>query len=355
MKDRLKKKLKVKKLREDSKHNFSSLKLQQVKRKIAEMPGELREHLEKLSRTIDEGEDYVRVIPTAPPDIRAAVLPQIRLFDKLIENLKQKLVDEYEAFLVKPLRIDDDGVNEARAAAKLWELLERMFLVARHKFEPKTFKKFETKIKKILAPDDFAVFHDRAAARASYDLENILKDPDGKIRQPMKHPQTQMHETMFDIHRIVYHTDDFFRTAEAAYEHALATRHTAADYLWLLKPGERQKKQRELVELDSLLDAGKANLMVYLEAYLSEFGKPEFADSDRERREKAFAAAAVAHERMFIMYKHTIPQLFKGFVPIATSSFSTPEELDAFYERIAEREAAELDEILKSCGVGGKS
>lgn len=351
MKDRLKKKLKIKKFREDSKHNFSALKHQHLKRKLAEMPNELQAHLQKLARAPeDESDDYVHVVEASPPDLRPALLPQAKQFEKFIGNFKQQITDAYETFLVKPLRIDDDGANEYFASAKIWELLERMFIVARHKFEPADFKKFETKLKKTLAPAELEIFYDRAAARASYDLENILRDPDGAIKRPMKHPQRQLNEAMFDIQRVVYNTDEFFKAVEAAYDHALATRYLAADYLWLLKPAARKIKRRELEELDELLERGRTNMITYLDDNFSKHGKPEFSDHDAEKRKQAFAAAAVAHERLFIMYKHLLPHLFENFVPIATSAFKTPKDVAAFYKRIEKREAEELDEILKACG-----
>jgi hypothetical protein len=345
MKDRLKKKLKAKKILGNNQRHSKP-----VVKKEYEMPEYYKDYLNKLVEMIDEQEQYKKILPTLPPDVRAEALPVMRQLDKAIEAFEQKMADEYRDFQKRSQRIEETEKEKEETKAILFENMQRMFIVAKHKFEPAKFKEYEAHITRNWEPDFKEEFYELVAHRESYDLENILADPDGRVRRPMKNPQIQLKEALFDIARVAYVTPDDFKELEAEYERILAIRERADMKLWIIDPEHRPAKRRQIEELDKQLDEFKPKLMEYLETCFAETGKIEVRHPDQKKLDAAFAQADVASERVHLMYKHVLPHLYEGFVETSFRDM-TPEEIKAAQARIAKREAEELDKILASCGI----
>ena len=345
MKDRLKKKLKAKKILGNKERNSSLFKSNPVKRKEYEMPEDYKENLGKLTELLDQQAEFERILPTLPPDVRAEAMPHICALNESIEEYEQLLAEEYEDYQKRRQKIDAAERAKIIAGAQLQEQLERMFIVAKHKLEPEMFKNFESSVMGKLSPEDREEFYDAVAIRESYDLENILADPNGKIKKPMKHPFVQQKEAIFEIDRIVYKTDDFFKQAEAEYEKALAIRDKAEADLLLYPPAERKAKRLQIEDLDRKLEKGKQGMMNYLQACFAEDGKTEVENPDEKKLNAAFEQAEIASDRVYLMIKHTTPHLLEKFEQTSFLDM-TPEEIEAARERIAKRETEELDEIL---------
>lgn len=328
--------------------NHNQRRAEPVKKKEYEMPDDYKDYLQKLVVMLDDRAEYDKILPTLPPDVRAGAMPIVRKLDKSIEKLEQILADEYDVFQSRQQRIEEAEENKGEAGSRLYEYLQRLFIVAKHKFPPEKFRDFEANWVKDMSPEWKKTFYEHIALRESYDLENILADPDGGIKRKMKHPQLQMKEAIFEIARVAYVTDDFFKESEAEYEKAVAIRDRAEKNLWLYMPKERAEQRRDIEKLDRRLDEGKLKMMEYLEICFDEDGKVEVENPDQEKLDAAFALAGIAQERMYIMYKHTRPKLLEKFTPICLSAYETPEEIEQFYERIKKREEDELDKILAS-------
>jgi hypothetical protein len=345
MKDRLKKKLKAKKLLGNNpRHSIP------VKKKEYPMPPEYNEYLVKLTEMIEEQEELKRILPTLPPEKRAEAMPHVREFGKAVEEFEQKMADEYVDFQKRSRRVEEAENESDEAHARLYEHMQRGFIVMKHKLPAETFKKFENRVTGTMSEASRKEFYELVAHRESYDLENILADPDGRVRRPMKHPQIQMNEAIFDIDRVVYETPKDFKEMEAEYENALAVREKLDSGLWLLDPEQRPARRKQIEKLDRMLDEALPELIKYLASCFLETGKKELKHPDRKKLDAAFAKAGVAHERVYLMYKHTRPELLEAFTKVCLSAYTKPEEIEAFHARVAKRETEELDKILASCG-----
>jgi hypothetical protein len=353
MKDRLKKKLKAKKIL-GGKHRSVDDSKNAVRRKTYEMPQEYKQNLQKLSELLAEREEYEQLLKDSPPDVRAEALPILREYDAHLDKIEQALATEYDDHQNRQSKIEETEIAKQKAYSRLREHLQRMFIVAKHKFEPELFEKFEKQTLGHLSPEAREEFYDEIAVREAYDLEHILANPNGGIKRPMKHPQEQLAEAMFEIDRIAFETDDSFKEVYAEYENTLEICRQAEQDYWLYMPDQRPQYLLQIEDLDRQREKAKKGMMEYLEICFAEDGKVEIENPDQEKLDAAIEAAEVAHERVFIYYKHCRPEVFEKFVPVATAGYDTPEEIAKFYERVAKREAEELEEILAASKAGIK-
>jgi len=170
----------------------------------------------------------------------------------------------------------------------------------------------------------------------------------------MKNPHLQLQEAIFEISKIAYETDDFFKEIDAQLEHYKNQRDIYIKDLEFFDPSKRAQQKLIIDRLTCQIEDMQVKLREYLETCFRENGKVEIEEPDQEKLDAAFAKAKIAHERVYLVYKHTRPELLEKFTPIATSSFS-PEETEEFFKRIARRETRELDEILASLKDDGTS
>lgn len=170
----------------------------------------------------------------------------------------------------------------------------------------------------------------------------------------MKNPHLQLKEAIFEISKTAYETDDFFKECEATIEENVKIRDDYAERIKLASSSERIQMQLRLADLDRKIEKGKESLRNYLEACFAEDGRVEIESPDQEKLDAAFAQAAIAHERVYIVYKHLQPHLLEEFTKIATDHM-TPEEVEQFFERVARREKEELSEILASVESDGNA
>lgn len=348
MKDRLKKKLKAKKILGNNKPQKPKSKSKPVKKKVYEMPDEYNEYLQKLTEMLEAQEEYKRMLPTLPPETRAEALPLIREYDKSLNEFEQKMADEYEAFQERERRIEESSKEADEAAAILYEHIQRGFILMKHNLPAESFKKFEKKWVGQMGKAEREEFYELVAHRESYDLENILADPNGTVRRSMKHPLIQLREARFEVDRVAYITGDEFKELEAEYENNLAIREKANKRLWIIDPEHRPRKRKQIEDLDRMLDEVKPKLMDFLEICFATDGKVEDENPDQKKLDAAFEQLDIASDRAYIMVKHTTPHLLEGFEKISFLDM-TAEEIAETRARIARREAEELDKILASC------
>lgn len=342
MKNRLKNKLKAKKTLGNNGESFRKPQTAKPAKKVYPMSAEYNKNLQILTQMLDEREEYKREMAFLPPERKAEAFAVLGEFDKSLDNLEQQLAEEYD-------KHQSHEKHKEKMAARLYEHLQRMFIVAKHRFEPKEFADFEKSVLRKMSPEAKKEFYEHIALRESYDLENILADPDGRVKRPMKHPQIQVTEALFDIERVAYETDKDFQKFEAEYENILRIRKEAEEDLWLFNPEERPKRRAEIENLDRMIDDFMPKLIGYLKACFNEDGKVERKKPDQKKLDAAFERVKIATDRLHLVYKHLIPHLYEKFQETAFATM-TPEEIEVAKQRIAKREAEELDEILASAG-----
>ncbi|HEX8735030.1 MAG TPA: hypothetical protein VF721_06900 [Pyrinomonadaceae bacterium] len=163
----------------------------------------------------------------------------------------------------------------------------------------------------------------------------------------MKNPHIQLKEAIFEIEKTAYETDDFFKEMEAQLEEFSKIRDDFAERLKYSLPPARRKLQLLHDDICRKIEDLKEGLQDYLKQCFKEDGRIEIEEPDQEKLDAAFAKADVAHERIYIVYKHLQPHLLEEFTKIATDRLP-PEEVEQFFENVKRREAEELDEILAS-------
>jgi hypothetical protein len=315
-----------------------------------ETDAEYKQQLQDLTQMIEQHAEYSRLLPTLPVEARTEASAVLRQLGNAIENLEQKLAEKYE-IIQKHKKIELKYlIKTDDAAEKVWENMERIFIVAKHKGDKAFFEKFEAQVTGKMASDIKEEFYDRVAVRESYDLQNILANPGGKAKYKksnMKHPQIQMTEALFEISKIAYETDDFFKEIDAGIRENTAFRDRYVNKIQNAPTAKRGQMRAKAADLTRKIEAAKAKLMEYLDSCLAE-EKIEIEKPDQKKLDAAFKKAGIASERIYLMYKHTQPHLLEDFTEQCIKKDSTSEEVSEFFERVAKREAEELDDILES-------
>ena len=310
-----------------------------------EMPEDYKRGLEKYSEMLNDREKYARIIPTLPADLRREAAPLLKKLDGSLDAAEQKLAEQYDDHQARERDID-----EKREA--VWEGMERIFIIAKHRFPKDEFEAYEKKTTGKMDAGFKREFYERIAIRESFDLHNILaalRPKDGsRYTPPMQLPMRQLKEATYEINLLIYEIPEDFREIQAEFEESLAIRRAAANRIKYAAPARRGKMRSDLAKLDAMLESAKVKLMEFLEICLNESGRVEVEVSDRKKVDAAFERAEIASDRNFILTKHTRPELIEGLTEINLSIYDTPEEIAGFYARIAKREAEELDEILRS-------
>lgn len=170
----------------------------------------------------------------------------------------------------------------------------------------------------------------------------------------MKNPHLQLKEAIFEISKYAYKTDEDFKEMEAKLENFKVLRDRAITQLKFVSFRKRAKNKLQIDIFNKKIEELQLKLQDYLNICLEENGKVEIKNPNQEKLDEAFAKAAVAHERIYLIYKYTKPHLLEDFTKIATDCY-TPEEMEEFFARVAKREETELGEILAAVKDDGTS
>lgn len=163
----------------------------------------------------------------------------------------------------------------------------------------------------------------------------------------MKSPYLQLKEAIFDINRMAYETDDYFKECEAQLEHNIKIRDHLVTGLDLNTTDEQRKElQKGIYNLDFVIERIKEELRLYLDDYLKEYCVEKEVE-DEEKLNAAFERAQIANERIYLIQKHKRPELVEEFLKITFAAF-TSDEIEEFWRNTRKRETDELDEILES-------
>lgn len=313
-----------------------------------EMPEDYKKHLDQYAEMLKQREEYSKIIPTLPGDKRREAAPLIKNFDNSLNEIEQKLAEEYEGHQKRERNID-----EKREA--LLENMERIFIVAKHRFPPEKFKEYEKNLTSKWTDDFKIFFYERIELREAYDLHNILaalRPTDGTpiYKPPMKPPHIQFKEAHYELSLLIYEIPEDFKQMLEEFEVPLKERKAAANRIKFANPRRHPIMKAQLAQLDRQIEVAKIKLWDYLEICLKEDGRIEKENVDQKKVDAAMAKTTIASERNFILIKHKLPHLLEKYTEISLSVYDTPEEIAEFYERIAKREEEELDEILRSVG-----
>ncbi len=163
----------------------------------------------------------------------------------------------------------------------------------------------------------------------------------------MKSPYLQLKEAIFDINRMAYETDDYFKECEAELEKRIKRRNFSAKTLkFKVNPKKIRELKKTIADIDFIIERIKEEMRNYLDDYLQEHCvKAEI--EDEEKLNEAFERARIANERIYLAHKHTRPELVEEFLKIVFDAL-TSDEIEEFWKNVRRREMDELDEILAS-------
>jgi hypothetical protein len=313
-----------------------------------EMPAAYQAQLKQLVEMIEARDRYAKIFPTLPPDVRREAKPPYDELCRSIENLEQKLADEYERFQ-----------EEQRREQELYELTylqdtisEELFIRVKHR-KPYLFRKFEEYATRDMTAEERAEHYEIIARREAEELEDILS---GKISAPEYHnpfinlilPKDQIPDLLLDINLAAFETDDYYKENLKLLKTGEDARRNLALKATRALPVRRRNIEKTVRDLRINIRAGRQHLLNYFKENKENGKFIEIEKPDQQKLDELFKQLDAAHERLFIVIKHTQPERFEEFEKIAVSDYDTPEQLAAFYERIAVREAEELNALLKS-------
>jgi hypothetical protein len=313
-----------------------------------EMPAGYQAQLKQLVEMIEARDEYAKSFSALPPDVRRAAQPHYDELCRSIEDLEQKMADEYERFQ-----------EEQRREQELYELTylqetisEELFIRVKHR-KPYLFKKFEEYATRGMTVEEREEQYEIIARREVEELEDILS---GKISAPEYHnpfinlilPKDQIRDLLLDINLVAFETDDYYKENLELMKNAEQARRKLALRASDALPVRRRNLEKTVRDLRSNIRAGKQHLLDYFKENKENGKFIEIEKPDQEKLDELFKEVDAAHERLFIVIKHTQPERFEEFEKIAVSDYDTPEQIAAFYERIAEREQKQLKALLKS-------
>jgi len=171
MKDRLKKKLKAKKLREVNKPKniFPFVPPKPSQPKEYEMPEKYQKNLRILTEMIEERDQKAEIIKTLPPAKRAEALPALAEFSASIDKVEQTLANEYKEFQEEMRRKDEvTGILD-----KGMEQVEKLFIIMKHQM-PHLFDEFKKIVVEGMTPEGEQEFYDKIAVLEATQLKEIL-------------------------------------------------------------------------------------------------------------------------------------------------------------------------------------
>lgn len=160
MKNRLKKKLKAKKILEQQKPKPILPYVPRVPKKEYEMPAKYQENLAALMEMIEDRDRYEKEIPNLPADVQKQAKPILDDLSKQIEIAEQSLADEYERYQAEKRR--DDEVSNLIDQG--FENMIELFIIMRRDV-PHKFEEFKQAVTKDLPPELEQEFYDRVAIR----------------------------------------------------------------------------------------------------------------------------------------------------------------------------------------------
>ena len=135
-----------------------------------EMPDEYKRNLARVVEMIEERDEYVRIMPTLPPDVRAEAKPALDELNRAVERAERELAAEYDRFQ-----------NEQRCKAELRETfarleatVERIFIVNKHT-RPHLIEGFKAAVFQDMTGEEIEEFYDRIAVREAAELDELLK------------------------------------------------------------------------------------------------------------------------------------------------------------------------------------
>lgn len=313
-----------------------------------EMPADYQRQAEQMLELIESRDEYERIMPTLPPDVRAETMPHYQKLCSAVDELEEKMAYEYERYQ-----------EEQRIEQELYELTylkdmmsEELFIKVKHQ-RPYIFEKFEAKVTEGMTDAEREEHYRIIARREEAELEDILS---GKTPEPeyenlfIKHrlPDEWTAELLLQIAWEGYLTDSQFgidyeaveRLDKERYEYCFRNPHVL--------PVRRRNMEEAILEIKKTLGAGRRFLLDYAaEAIPSGKFKPlkegytKYLDDHLKYLENCLYWK-------YVIIKHTMPERLDEYVRVVTEGF-TPEETEAFYARAAEEyEEKKLKSLLKS-------
>ncbi len=146
-----------------------------MQQKEYEMPDEYKQNLAHLAEFIDERQGWqdmitdglARGVRVSPAD-KAMVDEKLREFDQMVENLEQRLADEYERYQAE--KAHEDEMSELLDKAN--ETSKRLYIIIKHQ-TPHLLEEF-TKCLDPLLPEEREQFLDEVAILEATKLDAIL-------------------------------------------------------------------------------------------------------------------------------------------------------------------------------------
>jgi hypothetical protein len=141
-----------------------------MKKKEYEMPDEYKRQLEALTYLISERDEYARIMPTLPPDIRAKAMPAFRQLDDSVKTLEQKLAEEYERFQAEQRDLETEF---ERIRIKYLERTVKQFIFIRKNHPPQVLQAFEIAVVEDMTPEQEKEFYDLLAIREAEESKEL--------------------------------------------------------------------------------------------------------------------------------------------------------------------------------------
>lgn len=345
MKDRLKKKLKAKKIFGNKEQSFDAPKPKAAK-KVYEMPPEYQANLQILAERIEQRDQFVKDISMMLPHERQKAQPLLFKFNEAIENLEKALAKEYEDFQEEKFYWDVAALTHLEEG-----MSEEQFIRVKH-LQPELFEEFERRVTEGMTADERREHNAIIARREAEELDAILSgdvnaEPYENIFIKHRLPDHWMPELLLDIINGAYETDEFF---EINYEALERVRNIIFEFTFHVQdalPVQRRNMEEAIPDLRRKKIAGEKFLLEHVEKCLA---NDKFLAKEKvyvKEIEDDFERLARCREWKYVIIKHTQPEKLDEYTRIVTEDF-TDEETAAFLKSVAECDEKDAKSLLRS-------
>lgn len=347
MKNRLKKKLKAKKILGNKGHTFvlPTSKPKPAK-KVYEMPPEYQANLQKLAERIELRDLFVKDLAMMLPHERREAQQKLFKFNEAIEKLEQVLANEYDEYQEEQFDIDVSALTNLEEG-----MSEEHFIRVKH-LQPELFDEFERRVTEGMTDAERRVQYAIIARREAEELDAILSGelnaaPYENIFIKHRLPDNWMSELLLDIINGAYETDEFFDINYEALERASNMIFQFRFHVDDAMPVQRRNMEEAFIDLRRQFVAGAKFLLEHVEKCLA---NGDFLAKETvyvKGIEDDFATLARCREWKYVIIKHTEPEKLAEYTRIVTEDFS-PEETAAFLKSVAECDEKDADSLLES-------
>jgi len=153
-------------------------------------------------------------------------------------------------------------------------------------------------------------------------------------------------ELFDEIDQSIYEDDEDYKEFAAKLKETIENRARFVKKMKYSSPTKQRFQRIQLVDLDNKIEQIKRKMKEYRESYQTERREEEKEALREKQLDELFEQTDLHLAKMYIIAKHQMPKDFFEGLHASIVDNLPPELVQEFYERVAQLEATQLEDIL---------